>query len=47
MSINGISADYYPTGYTNNKTTKAETGVTFAEIASQKSVEAEILWVIP
>ena len=41
MSINGISAGYYPAGYANNKTTKAETGKTFAEIASQKSVEAD------
>ena len=41
MSINGIAASYYPTGYVNNKTTKAETGKTFAEIASQKSVEAD------
>ena len=40
MGINGMAAGYYPTGYTNNKTTKAETGKTFAEIASQKSVEA-------
>ena len=41
MSINGISAGYYPTAYAKNKTTKAETGKTFAEIASRKSVEAE------
>ena len=41
MSINGIAAGYYPTAYANNKTTKAETGKTFAEIASQKSVEAD------
>ena len=41
MSINGISTGYYPTAYANNKTTKAETGKTFAEIASQKSVEAD------
>ena len=26
MGINGISTDYYPTAYANNKTTKAETG---------------------
>ena len=41
MSINGISAGYYPTAYANNKTTKAETGKTFADIASQKSAEAD------
>ena len=41
MSINGISAGYYPTAYANNKTTKAETGKSFAEIASQKSAEAD------
>ena len=32
MSINGISAGYYPTAYANNKTTKAETGANFANI---------------
>ena len=41
MGINGIPTGYYPTGFTNNKTTKAETGKTFAEIASQKSMEAD------
>ena len=41
MSINVMSAGYYPTGYANYKTTKAEAGKTFAEIASQKSVEAD------
>lgn len=41
MSINVISAGYYPTGYANNKTTRAEAGKAFAEIASQKSVEAD------
>ena len=41
MDINGIVADYYRAGYTNNKATKAETGKTFAEIASQKVAESE------
>ena len=41
MDINGIVADYYRAGYTNNQATKAEAGKTFAEIASQKVAEAE------
>lgn len=41
MGINGIAADYYQAGYTNNKATKAEEGKSFAEIASQKVAEAE------
>lgn len=41
MAINGIAANYFSTGYTNNQATKAETGKTFAEIASQKVEEAE------
>lgn len=41
MDINGIVGDYYRAGYTNNKATKAETGKTFAEIASQKVAEAK------
>lgn len=41
MAINGIATNYYQTGYVNNKATKAETGKTFAEIASQKVEEAE------
>ena len=41
MGISGIAANYYQTGYANNKATKAETGKTFAEIASQKVAEAE------
>lgn len=41
MAINGITTGYFPTGYVNNKATKAETGKTFAEIASQKVEEAE------
>ena len=41
MDISGIGANYYQAGYTNSKATKAETGNTFAEIASQKVVEAD------
>lgn len=41
MGIYGIAANYYQMGYTNSKTTKAETGKTFAEIASQKVAEAD------
>lgn len=41
MDINGIVADYYRAGYTNNQAIKAEEGKTFAEIASQKVAEAE------
>ncbi|MBD5471304.1 MAG: hypothetical protein HDR19_09475 [Lachnospiraceae bacterium] len=41
MGISGIAANYYQTVYANNKATKAETGKTFAEIASQKVAEAE------
>lgn len=29
MAINGIAANYFSTGYTNNQATKAETGKTF------------------
>ena len=29
MGINGISTGYYPTGYTNNKTTKTPAGASF------------------
>ena len=41
MGINGIGANYYQVGYTNNKATKAEEGKSFAEIASQKVTEAD------
>ena len=41
MAINVMSMGYYTTGYANNKTTKAETGKSFAEIASQKVAEAD------
>ena len=41
MGINGIVADYYQAGYTKNKAAKAETGKSFAEIASQKVAEAD------
>lgn len=41
MAINGITTGYLPTGYVNNKATKAKAGKTFAEIASQKVEEAE------
>lgn len=41
MGINGIGANYYQAGYTNNKTTKAEAGKGFADIVEQKSVEAD------
>jgi len=41
MGINGIAADYYQAGYTNNKAAKAETGKSFSEIASQKVAEAD------
>ena len=41
MGINVMSTAYYSTGYTNNQTTKAETGKSFAEIASQKVAEAD------
>ncbi|MCH5262443.1 MAG: hypothetical protein J1F42_05970 [Lachnospiraceae bacterium] len=30
MGINGISTGYYPTGYTNNKTTKTTAGASFS-----------------
>ena len=36
MGINGIAANYYQAGYTNNQATKAEAGKSFVEIASQK-----------
>ncbi|MBD5503917.1 MAG: hypothetical protein HDR09_09295 [Lachnospiraceae bacterium] len=41
MGINGIGANYYQAGYTNNEATKAEAGKSFAEIASQKVAEAD------
>lgn len=41
MAINVMPTGFYPTGYTNNKATKAETGKSFAEIASQKVAEAD------
>ena len=41
MGINGIATGHYPTGYANNKTTRAETGKSFAEIANQKSAEVD------
>lgn len=40
MGINGIAANYYQAGYTNNQATKAEAGKSFVEIASQKVAEA-------
>ncbi|MBD5503919.1 MAG: hypothetical protein HDR09_09305 [Lachnospiraceae bacterium] len=41
MGINGIGANYFQAGYTNNKATKAEEGKTFADIVEQKSVDAD------
>ncbi len=41
MSINVMSTGYYQIGYVNNKTAKAESGKSFAEIASQKVAEAD------
>lgn len=41
MAINVMSTGYYPTGYTNNKAAKAETGTSFADIVNQKSAEAD------
>lgn len=41
MGINGIAADYYQAGYTNNKAAKGEAGKSFADIVEQKSVEAD------
>ena len=41
MGINVMSTGYYPTGYTNNKTTKTETGTSFADIVNQKAAEAD------
>ena len=41
MGINVMPTGYYPTGYTSNKTTKAETGTSFADIVNQKSAEAD------
>ncbi len=32
MDIDGIASNYYQTGYTNNKATKAEAGKSFAEM---------------
>ena len=40
MGINGIVANYYQAGYTNNQATKAEAGKSFVEIASQRVTEA-------
>ena len=40
MGINGIAANYYQAGYTNNQATKAEAGKSFVEIASPKVAEA-------
>ncbi len=41
MGIDGIATNYYQTGYTNNKTVKAEIGKSFAEIATQKAAETD------
>ncbi len=41
MSINVMATGYYPTAYVNNKTAKAESGKSFADIVEQKSVEAD------
>ena len=41
MSINVLSAGYYPTGYADNKTSKTETGSSFADIINQKSAGAD------
>ena len=41
MSINGIAANYYQMGYTNNEATKADAGKSFVEIASQKVAESD------
>ncbi|MCM1192558.1 MAG: hypothetical protein NC389_09015 [Acetatifactor muris] len=41
MDIYGIAANYYQMVYRNNKAAKAETGNSFAEIASRKVAEAE------
>ncbi|MCM1126938.1 MAG: hypothetical protein NC429_10750 [Lachnospiraceae bacterium] len=41
MDINGIAANYYQMVYRNNQAAKAETGNSFAEIASRKVAETE------
>ncbi len=41
MSINVMSTGYYSTGYVNNKTAKAESGKSFADIVEQKSVDTD------
>ena len=41
MSINGIAANYYQMGYTNNEAAKAEAENSFVEIAGQKAAEAD------
>lgn len=41
MGISGIGANYYQAGNTNNKATKTEAGKSFADIASQKVMEAD------
>lgn len=41
MGINGIAANYFQAGHTNNKAAKAEPGKSFAEITGQKVTEAD------
>lgn len=41
MGINVVSSGYYPTGYADNKTTKAESGKSFADVVVQKAAEAD------
>jgi len=36
-----MSTGYYPTGYVNNKTAKAEKGKSFADVVEQKSMETD------
>ena len=40
MGINGIAADYYQAGYTNDQAAKVEVGKSFVDIANRKSAEA-------
>ena len=41
MSINGISAGYYPTAYTNTSTAKSTKTVSFADTIAEKAVSAD------
>ena len=44
MSINGISAGYYPTAYTNTSTTKSTETESFADTIAEKAAKSPIDW---